>query len=241
MIEASPGGGRRARSWRWSRPRHELAAAGPAGLALGAAARRRPRPALRAGARASGDGRGARAARRRSRSSPRSSAPSMLIEEGDDVADVAAAVGAERGTTYVLIGQPPPRTGLAPLARVAARAADPKDARRRRADRRRPAREELGPEEADRMERGSCSRSWAPCSRADARGDPAPGQSQHATLMPAYIALVPRTLSLEAPLGASATARWLCSRRSSSARPARASRSTRGSCAVARRGRRSPS
>ena len=39
----------------------------------------------------------------------------LLIEEGDDVAEVAAAVGAERGTTYVLIGQPPPRTGVARL------------------------------------------------------------------------------------------------------------------------------
>ncbi len=39
----------------------------------------------------------------------------MMIEEGDDVAEVAAAVGAERGTTYVLIGQPPLRAGLARL------------------------------------------------------------------------------------------------------------------------------
>jgi two-component system sensor histidine kinase KdpD len=39
----------------------------------------------------------------------------MLIEEGDEIADVAAAVGAERGTTYVLIGQPPRRTGVARL------------------------------------------------------------------------------------------------------------------------------
>ncbi len=39
----------------------------------------------------------------------------MLIEEGDDIAEVAAAVAAERGTTYLLIGQPPPRTGLARL------------------------------------------------------------------------------------------------------------------------------
>ena len=31
----------------------------------------------------------------------------LLVEEGDDVADVAARVAAERGTTYVLIGQPP--------------------------------------------------------------------------------------------------------------------------------------
>jgi two-component system sensor histidine kinase KdpD len=36
----------------------------------------------------------------------------MLIEEGEDIADVAARVGAERGTTYVLIGQPPVRRGL---------------------------------------------------------------------------------------------------------------------------------
>ena len=39
----------------------------------------------------------------------------MLIEEGDDVAEVTARVGAERGTTYVLIGQPPPRRGLGRL------------------------------------------------------------------------------------------------------------------------------
>ena len=39
----------------------------------------------------------------------------MMIEEGDDVAEVAAAVAAERGTTYVLIGQPPLRAGLARL------------------------------------------------------------------------------------------------------------------------------
>ena len=40
----------------------------------------------------------------------------LIVEEGDDVADVAAAVAAERGTTYILIGQPPPRTGLARFA-----------------------------------------------------------------------------------------------------------------------------
>lgn len=39
----------------------------------------------------------------------------MLVEEGDDIADVAAAVAGERGTTYLLIGQPPPRSGLARL------------------------------------------------------------------------------------------------------------------------------
>ncbi len=39
----------------------------------------------------------------------------MLVEEGDDVADIAAKVAAERGTTYVLIGQPPIRSGLGRL------------------------------------------------------------------------------------------------------------------------------
>jgi two-component system sensor histidine kinase KdpD len=36
----------------------------------------------------------------------------MLVEEGDDLVDAAARVAAERGTTYVLIGQPQPHTGL---------------------------------------------------------------------------------------------------------------------------------
>jgi two-component system sensor histidine kinase KdpD len=36
----------------------------------------------------------------------------LLIEEGDDLVDTAARVAAERGTTYVLIGQPRPHTGL---------------------------------------------------------------------------------------------------------------------------------
>jgi two-component system sensor histidine kinase KdpD len=36
----------------------------------------------------------------------------LLVEEGDDLVDTAARVAAERGTTYVLIGQPPPHTGL---------------------------------------------------------------------------------------------------------------------------------
>jgi two-component system sensor histidine kinase KdpD len=39
----------------------------------------------------------------------------LLVEEGDDVASVAAAVAAERGSTYVLIGQPRLRSGLARL------------------------------------------------------------------------------------------------------------------------------
>ncbi len=39
----------------------------------------------------------------------------MLIEEGDDLADTTARVARERGTTYVLIGQPSDRTGLGRL------------------------------------------------------------------------------------------------------------------------------
>ena len=36
----------------------------------------------------------------------------VMVEEGDDVAEVAARVARERGTTYVLIGTPAPRRGL---------------------------------------------------------------------------------------------------------------------------------
>jgi two-component system sensor histidine kinase KdpD len=36
----------------------------------------------------------------------------LLLEEADDLVDAAARVAAERGTTYVLIGQPQPHTGL---------------------------------------------------------------------------------------------------------------------------------
>jgi two-component system sensor histidine kinase KdpD len=36
----------------------------------------------------------------------------FLFEEADDLVDAAARVAAERGTTYVLIGQPQPHTGL---------------------------------------------------------------------------------------------------------------------------------
>ena len=39
----------------------------------------------------------------------------LIVEEGDDVARVAAKVAAERGTTYVLIGQPELRSGLGRL------------------------------------------------------------------------------------------------------------------------------
>jgi two-component system sensor histidine kinase KdpD len=40
----------------------------------------------------------------------------LLVEEGDDLVDAAARVAADRGTTYVLIGQPRPHTGLRRLS-----------------------------------------------------------------------------------------------------------------------------
>jgi two-component system sensor histidine kinase KdpD len=40
----------------------------------------------------------------------------LLVEEGDDLAEVAIRVARERGTTYVLMGAPRPRRGLARLA-----------------------------------------------------------------------------------------------------------------------------
>ena len=39
-----------------------------------------------------------------------------LVDEGDDVAEVAARVARERGSTYLLIGTPAPRTGLKRLS-----------------------------------------------------------------------------------------------------------------------------
>ena len=36
----------------------------------------------------------------------------LIVEEGDEVAEVVGRVAAERGTTYILLGQPRPRTGL---------------------------------------------------------------------------------------------------------------------------------
>ncbi|MGE5636318.1 MAG: sensor histidine kinase KdpD [Nocardioidaceae bacterium] len=40
----------------------------------------------------------------------------MLVEEGDDVVEVAARVARERGTTYVFVGEPSRRRGLTRLA-----------------------------------------------------------------------------------------------------------------------------
>ena len=36
----------------------------------------------------------------------------VIVEEGDDVTEVAARVARERGATYVLMGAPAPRRGL---------------------------------------------------------------------------------------------------------------------------------
>ena len=36
----------------------------------------------------------------------------MLVVEGDDVAETAARIASERGTSYLMIGRPPPRAGL---------------------------------------------------------------------------------------------------------------------------------
>ncbi len=97
IDERRAAGGRRAAA-RAGPPAAELAAPGAARLALGAAARHRPRPALGA----------SRPASRRPRTSEQLDAlrrlasvlgAHLLIEEDDDVA-VAAAVAAERGTTY---------------------------------------------------------------------------------------------------------------------------------------------
>ena len=39
----------------------------------------------------------------------------LLVEEGDEIADVAVRIARERGTTYVLMGAPSPRRGWARL------------------------------------------------------------------------------------------------------------------------------
>ncbi len=38
------------------------------------------------------------------------------MEEGDDVAEAAARVATDRGTTYVILGQPPPRGTLSRMS-----------------------------------------------------------------------------------------------------------------------------
>jgi two-component system sensor histidine kinase KdpD len=43
----------------------------------------------------------------------------LLLEEGDNIADVAARVAQERGTTYILMGRPKPRSALERLSKPA--------------------------------------------------------------------------------------------------------------------------
>ena len=43
----------------------------------------------------------------------------LLVEPGDDVAEVAQRVARERGTTYVLMGTPKPRSALGRLTKPA--------------------------------------------------------------------------------------------------------------------------
>jgi two-component system, OmpR family, sensor histidine kinase KdpD len=40
----------------------------------------------------------------------------LIVAEGDDLAEAAAAVAAERGTTYIILGQPPPRGTLSRMS-----------------------------------------------------------------------------------------------------------------------------
>ena len=238
VIEAAPAGGRRAGRWRWS-PR----------------ARARSGWCAAPGARPSGSAPSSTcstSSRRARRSTPRSASSCrrsrklasvlgarMMIEEGDDVAEVAAAVGAERGTTYVLIGQPPLRAGLGPAARVAARAADPQDAGRRRADRRRPGEAARRAEPVSRilfpfMGSALSERTLDATLRL--------ARAQEAMLMPAYVDRDPADALARGPLGAECDEALALLEADRAARgPGRASRSTRGSSAGAPRATRSPS
>ena len=40
----------------------------------------------------------------------------LIVEEGDDLVEAAARVAADRGTTYVILGQPSPRGALARMS-----------------------------------------------------------------------------------------------------------------------------
>ena len=136
VIEAAPAAvGERALAL--ITPRHQLAAAGAPGLALGAAARRAARPALRPGAGQGARRRGARAVAgaRQARLDPR--------RADDDRGGRRCGGGRRRRRSRARDHLRTDRTaaaagGARAAARVAARAADPQDAGRRRADRRRP-------------------------------------------------------------------------------------------------------
>ena len=120
--------------------RPELRARRAPCLALGPAAARRPRHPRRADARGGAVGRGPRGSSSALRRIAAVLGAHLIVEEGDDVAAVAARVARERGTTYVLLGAPSARRGLGrlgeplPMRLIAAAAG------RRRADRRRPRR-----------------------------------------------------------------------------------------------------
>ena len=132
----------------------------------------------------------------------------LIVEEGDDLVDTAARVAAERGTTYVLIGQPRPHTGLRRFERVPARPAAPQAAGRGRADRGGPLASRRGGA-VSLFSRGGGRRGasgrrilfpfvGSTISHATLESTFRLARAQEATLMPAYLAMVPHHLSLEA-------------------------------------------
>ena len=94
----------------------------------------------RARARGGGLGRGARGSSSALRRLAAVLGANLLVEEGDDVAAVAARVARERGTTYVLLGAPSLRRGLGRLGEPLPLRLMRLAARRRRPHRRRPRR-----------------------------------------------------------------------------------------------------
>ena len=92
----------------------ELATTGAACVALGPAPRRRARPAVRRISRRAIGRRGARADRGAGPVGDRARGPAAG-PGGQRASRSRRAVAAELGTTYVLIGQPPTRTGLGRL------------------------------------------------------------------------------------------------------------------------------
>ena len=124
----------------------------------------------------------------------------LVVEEGDDLVDTAARVATERGTTYVLIGQPKPRhrpapPGLEPLPdRLHAQAA-----RGGRAHRGRP----VAPPRRGRVtprRRILFPFLGSTLSNATLESALRLARAQDATLVPAYLAMVPHHLSLESAL-----------------------------------------
>ena len=112
VFFAGPGSGASARP---DRPVASSPTRATPGLALRPAARRRARPALRTRPVLDPSAESARASRDVAAPSSVLGAH-LMVEEGDDLAEVAARVARERGTTYVLLGAPRPRRGLARLS-----------------------------------------------------------------------------------------------------------------------------